>query len=384
MARKSQKYIAGNYITSHKVVPTCSKTTKLSSAIAKVQSGHDPIFIYDNKKFIGIIAVHALPNLSKFDMNSDVFSNIMIPFNIKKETSIFEVITFMYGSQIYTLPVFDKNKNIIGIVKAEEILKKSLDDDQIFNPLIENIRIAKITTLDYQSTVNQVLKKMNKHKTSRIVLVNDKGRIKGIITRYDLREAYLKPSPRQRFMKKTASSYHMLFVEDETRRHEYPARNFASERVVSASNKKKMRDIVIDLIKSKKSSTVIVDEKKPVGILSTRDLLVALSKTKPETEIPIKINKPSLNVTNYEIAYILDIIKQTGFKIHRRTPIKQIEITFEEPKTSHHDTIVFNSTIILKFIKGKSLIAKSKQINFIQSVRELIKKISKQHRRHYS
>ena len=98
--------------------------------------------------------------------------------------------------------IFLENNVFKGIVTLNRILKALLTTQSLRESL--EIRTPdRLITIKEQATVSDAYQVMKDKQVSRLPLVNDTGRLVGIITRFDIQQAFAKP--KQKLEPKAAS-----------------------------------------------------------------------------------------------------------------------------------------------------------------------------------
>src|SRR5690606_8078122 len=111
---------------------------------------------------------------------------------------------------------------------------------------------------------------------SRLLLVDDTGKLEGIVTRSDLANLLVAPSMKRRFPSEgSEGGFHSRGGEKEYR-EDHPVRRYAVTLVNTLPAGTKAHSLVSHLIESDHRSVVLVSrQQRPTGFLSVRDLLEA-------------------------------------------------------------------------------------------------------------
>ncbi|NRT61344.1 MULTISPECIES: ABC transporter ATP-binding protein [Clostridium] len=109
--------------------------------------------------------------------------DIMIdhPVTCFKNTSLLRCIEKMRSSKVDSLMVIDKENYLLGITTAKEIQNKS---DR--NILVEEIMNTKFINVKPDDSIIGILETVKKHKIGQVPVLDDKGVLKGIITKSSL------------------------------------------------------------------------------------------------------------------------------------------------------------------------------------------------------
>ncbi|HLL60528.1 MAG TPA: CBS domain-containing protein [Candidatus Nitrosocosmicus sp.] len=367
------------YITPLESIAICKPDTTIGSALEAVDGTHDPVMVInENDELLGLISTYSALYTKRHPLTTAAKSAVVIPPYLFEDSSLFEEIDFMLSSRIYTLPVFEKNGQIIGVIKAETILDKLLTTPDILNVIGKDIKISKPITASIQTNVNEIYRLTKKKEISRVILTDEKNKLAGIISRSDLEYAFYKPAPRERFKDHGMTNY-WSFDQEKLKRLDYPARNYAKQKVSTVADTQPMVDIIKKLIKSDNRSIVLINKNnEPSGLLSTRDILEGLHKLEPETLVRIRFKKPSDNVSLKEQHKAHYILEQFGLKYTKRNTIEWIEVGFKESKSAAKKTLMYHTTVKVIFLNGEFLVADAKHKDYIASVRATLDKLERQ------
>ena len=102
-------------IKSHKEVMTCQKDDLLGTVLARTQSSHDGVFVYEGNKFLGLLPIYRAISQARHSYTTRVDKLILSPDHLTKQSTISEATRAMLSTKTYILPVFEKN-TVIGII----------------------------------------------------------------------------------------------------------------------------------------------------------------------------------------------------------------------------------------------------------------------------
>ena len=372
-----------NNTTSFKNIARCFPETTLGSALSMIESSHEPIFVFDkNNKFLGLVSPYYTLFKKRYPYTAKVKSLMLIPPYIKSSTPFYEIADFMVSTRIYILPVMNEEAEIKGIVTARNIIKAAISQQELIKEIVESIKIEKAIIAKTNAKAKDIYSLLRKKGTSRIILVNDKGKLAGIIARRDIEEVFTKPTTKQRFSTRKGKTLNYSFDKEITTRFDSPISKFYIRNILIAKKELGIEKILQRIINAEKNSIIIVDKNNyPSGIISIRTILKALAKLKPKREIPIIFRKPTKESTNYEMGKIYTLLERLGDKLDKMSSVKQIKINFKKSKKPAGGIILFDITLQVEFFSGQNFIAEVKERKVEMGVREAIKRIEKQQRR---
>lgn len=365
-----------------KKVSQATEEEHLGTILDLVESSHEPVFIFDRQgKFLGLCS----PTLALFQRRmpyaTKASSVKVFPPYIYQDTKLSEVVNDMLSTRFYALPVFDKNKNIVGILRASKIFTKVSQNSNLLKSIAKKLKVKEPVIIEHNKKVKDAHELLKKKKVSRLLVVDKDNKLLGVVTRNDLKKAFTTPSPRQRFSKSSGDSGISMFDEEEAKRNDLPLLNFVRNGVVKTDSKTAPAEIIKMLVKSGKNSIIIVDDDNhPQGLISNRDLLLAISNTDDEVDIPIIMDKPK-DTSGFLIDQIENKIIEMGQKLNKIRPLQRFEVKFKEIKNGIGKPNIYDITIAGKFYSGEKLIAKTESHEILIGVREALDKMYKMVRR---
>jgi len=101
---------------------------------------------------------------------------------VNGDAKVFEAMELMDEYNLSTMPVLEGNECIGSIIESS-ILEKVMDDRTVSGKTVRAVMDEKLPILDFNSHVKEAIDILHKDNA---VLVSQHGRIKGILTRYDV------------------------------------------------------------------------------------------------------------------------------------------------------------------------------------------------------
>ncbi|MGB9883268.1 MAG: HPP family protein, partial [Microgenomates group bacterium] len=173
---------------------------------------------------------------------------------------------FFILTKVHYLPVFDDKDNFIGIISARRVLNylKSLPVFDI--KVADFIKRKKIPIFIYpNTTVPEALATFKKTKISKLIVVDNDGRLKGVLSYYDLIDFLVSPVGREERGDRQGFKKHLLSK---------PVSDFYKSFVLTITKEDNLNKAINLILDKKIGSVIVVDEKrKPLNIITTSDLL---------------------------------------------------------------------------------------------------------------
>jgi len=172
------------------------------------------------------------------------------------------------------LPVLDKNKEPVGIITEKDFVRAiyKFSGKQVSKILVRDFMSKDLITITKNNTIIDCARLMQSHKISS-VLVLEKNRLAGIITKTDLASVFL------------TQSAEPLHVSD-----------IMTSDVITVMPADSLLLVESLLVKHKISRIVVQRNKKPVGIITNRDFIPAkMPKWIRDFADPKEVEKYQLN-----------------------------------------------------------------------------------------
>lgn len=251
---------------------TCSPQDRLSSALSKLTSSHNAIFVFSeekDRKFLGVISPYYAILASGFPPETKVENCLVSVPKLRMDTPIWQIAKHMLQSKVYFLPVFDDNDEFAGIVTIRKILKTLLDRQDLLQKLSYPIKKKPIIIAQEHEKIDKARSLLRKKHVSRLPIVNKLGRLVGILTRFDLRVAFIAPKQAQAFLSRVGEKHRFL---------DQPISRFYKRQVVSVSKKVQLVQIIKLMFEKEIGSIVVVDSlNRPIDIITSKDILRSLA-----------------------------------------------------------------------------------------------------------
>ncbi len=373
------RYSIEQFIKPFEDKPIASPDKTLGQVLEYTKSSHKPIYVFDNKHYKGVIsAYHAIYHNYHAPYTKKVISELLQTPNLTKESSLFDVLRAMLDTRLYELPILDDKGDIAGIVHVVDIMRQLIHDPMISTYLVECIEIPPVTTHPSEGTVKDIFKLLRTKGISRIVLTDSHDKVRGIVTRSDIKTAFLRPIHRPRYRGITETEKNHIFDDEEIYRIDDPISRYAQTNVFTISDDKSTREILNTLIQSDQRSLVIVDAlNHPTSIVSLKNILHCLATFEPDVDIPIVFEKPNGTVTDRQIEKAQEKIEIMVKKLSKIRDIMKVEIAIDEQKYANQKVAVFKTSMQLD-IPGNNVIVTAEGRDYIDSINDAIALAEKQ------
>lgn len=243
--------------------------------------------VYEGKKYLGVITKRAILT-ERIDINQTKVANIakrrsnakgsiFVP-TLEPDTTDREICKLMSSADTHILPVI-KDDKVIGVVKAEDVL---LEMAPVLRTSCEKIAKKPITATP-ETKISRALEILTKNRIDHLPIVDKRGALTGIVSVGDLIEKTELFSEKRQH----GSSAGNLQGGKKTgygrgeKLHPYnlPVENYMGAKLICcAPPGTQVKDAIKMMTRNNVGSIVLVENNKPVGIVTYKDLLQYAAK----------------------------------------------------------------------------------------------------------
>lgn len=304
----------------------------LSKVLSRLPSSHSTAFIFDkDKKYMGVINPYYSVIKSSHPSNIKIEHCLFHAPHIKMQHTAGKIAEMMIQSKIHYLPVFDDQEKFIGMVSARNMLR-TYEPHSVFTTRISDmIRIKKrpLITVQEEETIGQALHLFKVTKLSKLVVINKEGRLKGVLSYYDLISFLIAPKKKERGALNTDKSTL------QTKR----VKHFLKSYVLTLSPHDFARDALHLVLEKRIGSIVIIDKySKPIDILTTKDLLSLLI----HEPVVAKMEMSTQNLSLKSSLITKGFFERLKDRILRKKDISQAKLFVKEEKQGNLFKVVLS------------------------------------------
>lgn len=333
----------------------------ISSIVSQLQSSHDAAFIFENKQYVGVInPYHSLIKHNNHNGDSVAKNALFHPPRITMEDSIERIVGLMVDSRLHYLPVMD-GKNFVGVVSARRILENNEGVEVYRKKVLEALQNkSKPLVSAYQSDeITKVIHLFEQEDVSKLVIIDEKMKLAGIMSYYDLIPHLLAPKER-------LDARNMNAIDNMDAFAGLTVKNVAKSLVHTVSPEATLHDALLDIVKRSIGCVVVVNAQGfPVGIVTVRDLLQLLTRTEKESIIELSTN----GISEASMQIIQDYGPKLERWIQKIPDVARVMLLVKEEKNGK----LFDVKLTVVPTKGRSTMYKQEGKNLL----ELLQKINK-------
>lgn len=334
----------------------------LSSALSKVSSAHDAVFVFDDADvYQGVINPYYVLVKSTYPWDTKLKNCLFHPPKIHLTDPFDETVRLMVESKLHYLPVFDDKEQFVGITSARKLLSQ-LANMSLFHITIRKFLEQKekpLVVMNKNETIAKALEVFRDHEVSKIVMIDDHFAVQGIFTYYDLVSALKGPKTREHYTEG---------VEEVVPARNEPIMPYIHRKVDTLKVTHYLEDALKIILQGDIGGVVIVDEEMhAVGIVTVRDFMNFLK----QEEVSKYVELTTQNLSPENAAALADYLPVLNRWINKITDLVSARLIVREEKNGG----LFKVTLHLLPDKGNPLVIEEENHNLL----EVLKKVKKDH-----
>ena len=261
------------------------------------------------------------------------FSTLKLKSLVKKKPVLFgddslsKIAELMFSTEARILPVFE-HKKLLGAVSAREVVKQITVIQSLKNLPVKEVATIPAKTVLETTSLGKTLSVMHAEKINRVPLVSQNGTLTGLFSFSDfLRNVafHTQQKPRGHFRRKKEDI-------ERTSVLDAPIKMFSSANPIVVLSHDSLDKVLQKMCQKNISSLLVVQNQKPIGIVTMRDLLRLLIQSPFNTQNIRFVNKPVLDEVD---APIFDQTISDAFdKIARRVSTLSLSIHFKDQRVT--------------------------------------------------
>lgn len=238
-------------------------------------------------------------------------------------------------------PVFEADR-LWGIITVDAILESVLDGLGAIS--VEQIYTADPVIVSTDATVAQAINLLREHGVSRLPVLDDDGRLTGVVTTHDLRDVIVRDMDKATVGDRAGDSDRVL---------DTPVYDVMTSPVVTTSLDETVRAAIESMLDHDYAGLVVTppdDDLEVVGVITKTDVLRALSITEEE-HLDVQIT----NIALLDTISRADIRQNIGSvaEKYRRMDVHHVHVRFNEHKEKLRGTPLIQCQIRMRTNRGQ-------------------------------
>ncbi len=252
----------------------------LSKALSLMDRHHRyEIPVVDGNKIVGLISYTVLVKRRNLPLSVPV-ERVMYPApTISPDMPVPSISEILLTDDYRSVPVIKKEK-LLGMVTRRNIIKKLLEEQIHTEIPVMDIMSSPVTTVEENDDISKALHEMNHLDERSLPVVDDLGRLSGIIA-LDHLDKFLRG-------KRERASQGEIKGERVTPRIEI--KSAMSVPPLSVSLDSVLSEVMRKIVDRKVSTIIVVDEGIPVGIVTSLDIIELVASAQPREEVLVQIS----------------------------------------------------------------------------------------------
>jgi len=273
----------------------------LSEAIGIIEK-EDPdlILVFDDNVYKGVLTQDLIIRSHlKWDPTKAKVRDIYKPAPV---VNLSHAAKLLLETDLRSLPVGENKAEIIGVISDIALLERVVAEE-FGKKKVEEFMTKDVITLTPDDTVAKALAVMRDHGISRIPIVNEEGKLEGLVTLHDLILRFIKP----RFKAQTGE-----LVGEKIPPFSMKLREAMIRGVITILPTATVREAVATMKDNDIDGLVVVDEgNKVVGILTVKDLLLPISRmVEKEAKFYLQLGGDASALSDFTRERIINDIKK--------------------------------------------------------------------------
>jgi CBS domain-containing protein len=298
------------------------------------------VIVTNDGEYVGVISQKQLIQ-SHVEDNTKAAALTRTAPKIDRHEDVREVARMLVEGGVKIAPVFEGG-SLWGVVTEDAILEAVLENLDAIT--VEQIYTEDVVTIHEKDRVGQVINRLREHGISRLPVVNDAGKLAGVITTYDIIDFAVRDEERQGRGDRRGDIDRML---------DLPVYDLMSSPVVTVTPDETVRAAVTRMLKDDLAGLVVSPTEsgdEVGGILTKTDVLRALTYTEEE--------HMDVQITNVELLdtisrqSIVDALTKVVDK-YQRMNVHHAHVRLHEHKEKLRGTPLIQCQIRLRTSHGQ-------------------------------
>ncbi|UIP00539.1 CBS domain-containing protein [Halobaculum sp. CBA1158] len=298
------------------------------------------IVVMDDGEYAGVLGERELIN-SRVDDDTRAAALMKAAPEVDRREDVREVARVLVEGGVRIAPVYEGEK-LYGIVTVDALLEAVLDNLDALR--VEDIYTADVVTVTEDAQVGQAINRLRENGISRLPVVDDDGRLGGILTTHDIVDFVVRDDERQGRGDRSGDIDRML---------DLPVYDMMSSPVLTVTADESVRDAVETMLDNDVSGLVVTPEERDdlvAGVLTKTDVLRALTFTE-EDAMDVQITNVALldTLTREDVRESIGKVSDK----YQEMRVLHAHVRFHEHKEKLRGTPLIQAQIRLRTTHGQ-------------------------------
>ncbi|MUM65243.1 CBS domain-containing protein [Acidianus infernus] len=314
-----------------------------------------------HKKVIGLLTYKDLLK-RRVSLDAKVITLSSPSITIDEKDDFSKVIAKFYTTKARAIPAVNKNKELIGIITRESVIKYLLDTNQIeSNKKAREYMSSPALTIEAEESIARARWLMIRDNISRLPVTREK-KLEGIVSSRDIVNALYSINEKKR----------SSILTEEERIMAMSVKEIMTSPVISVKGSDSLKSVAELLLKKNISGAPVLEGDFIEGVISTIDIIKSL-ESKYNLTMPIEAKLTS-GLKKEEIKAEIDgVIERYLSKLEKMTDIINFKVSFKETAKSQNKTL-YKTTVTVSTKEG-NFIASETDWDPIVAVKKAVEKV---------
>ena len=235
----------------------------LSKALSEIGRSDTCVVVTKDGRYAGIVDDRSVEKVSSDPRTTKLGTVLERAPLIDAGSSLLEVCKSFFAGPYKSLPVRQGDR-IVGTMRRNDVIEMLASTGALTGSVSEYMT-SPVVTVDDKATIGQAKAKMRERGVRRLVVYSE-GRLKGLLSIYDLKSRTARPKEHAPFVREKHSSEDVLVS----------SLMVAGENVVTVEPGASLAEAAQKMTEAGVAALVVMERDKPVGLLSARDIFESI------------------------------------------------------------------------------------------------------------
>jgi predicted transcriptional regulator/ribosome-associated translation inhibitor RaiA len=298
------------------------------------------LIVTDDDGYVGVITEKQLIR-SHVEDDTKARALVRSAPRIDRHEDVRETARMLVEGGVRVAPVYE-GERLYGIVTADAILDAVLENLDAL--IVEQLMTEDVVSVSESAHVGQAINRLREYSVSRLPVVDDGGRLVGILTTHDLVDFAVRDIDRQGRQDRRGDIDRML---------DLPIADLMTDTVLTTTPDESVRDAVARMLDNDVGGLVVTpddDARSVAGVITKTDVLRALTFTEKERMDVQITNVDLLDTTNRQ--HVVESITEVVDK-YQQMQVHHAHVRLHEHKEKLRGTPLLMCQIRLRTSKGQ-------------------------------